>query len=112
MLNDPRDPRILEIARQAVKDEKSIAAAADLIGYSRPALSRYLNADCANPSNIEKAIAERYDRRVCPHTQSEVTPEVCQKKALCPEPFGGAEKRRHWLACQTCQHKPEKGEQQ
>ncbi len=112
MPNDPRDPRIVAIAREAAKAEGSIAAAADLIGYSRPALSRYLNADCDNPSNIEKAIVERYDRRVCPHTQSEVTSEVCQKKALCPEPFGGAEKRRHWLACQTCQHKPEKGEQQ
>lgn len=78
------------------------------IGYSRPAVSRYMSGSYGDGiEKLEAAILKVYDRRDCPHTGEAIAPEVCQKKALGPKPFGGAERRTWWLCCQTCPHKPE-----
>lgn len=102
-----RNPRILALA-QAAADANTIAAAAAAMGISRPYLSRYLNDDLEGVDQIEAKIALYYDRRVCPHTGVEITSDVCQRKALAPEPFGGGARLAQWITCQTCSHKPMK----
>ena len=101
------NPLALELARQAVAAHpRGIAGVSKEIGYMRPTLSRYLNNDYPGAGKVEAAILSRYNRRICPHTGEEVTPEYCRKKALVPKPYGGDARERHWLACQTCPHKP------
>lgn len=105
------DPAVVIIARQAVAaHERGIAGVAKEIGYSRTTLSLYLSGDYGNGEKIEAALLSRYNRRVCPHTEEEVAPEYCRKKALAPKPYGGAARERHWQACQDCPHKPVKEE--
>ena len=84
----------------------SITAVAARIGYSRPALSRYLSGTYPGTEKIESAILAAYDRRVCPHTEREIDRETCERKGLSPKPFGGREREAHWMTCQTCPHKP------
>jgi hypothetical protein len=103
-----RDSRVVALAQAAVGNAGSIAAAAAAIGISRPYLSRYLNDDLDGVDSIEDAIKKHYDRRACPHTGTEVTPDVCHRKALTPEPFGGSARNAQWTTCQTCPHKPVK----
>lgn len=103
-----RDPRVLEMALQAVKSLSSIAAAAAAMGVSRPYLSRYLNDDLIGLDGIETAIKKYCDRRECPHTLVVITPDVCRRRALAPQPFGGGARLAHWNTCQTCPNKPSK----
>ena len=103
-----RDSRILAIAQGAVQSAGSIAAAAMAMGISRPYLSRYLNDDLEGVDVLEATIARYHDRRLCPHTGAEVTPDVCRRKALAPEPFGGGARLAYWITCQTCVNKPAK----
>lgn len=103
-----RDQRVLVLAQQAVANAKSIAAAATSMGVSRPYLSRYLNDDLENNQHIEATIVKHCDRRECPHTHLVITPDVCARKALAPEPFGGLARHAQWVTCQTCPHKPAK----
>jgi hypothetical protein len=101
-----RDARVVEMAEAAVKTAGSIAAAAAAMGMSRPYLSRYLNDDLIGLDGIETAIKKFCDRRECPHTKIEITPDVCRRKALAPTPFGGTARLAQWNACQVCTNKP------
>lgn len=84
---------------------KTIAAA---IGYSRTAVSLYLN-HCygAGVENLEAAILKRYDVRLCPADGQKKTPDHCRSIALRPRPYGFPDAETQWLTCQTCPHKPE-----
>lgn len=104
-MSDPRNPHALALARAAV-EASSIAAVAVALGYSRPAVSRYLSGGYPSLGPIEAAIVSRYDRRHCPHIGAEVSPDYCRQRALAPEPFGGNARLAHWQACQRCEHKP------
>lgn len=48
----------------------------------------------------------RYDRRDCPYTGEEIASDLCRRRALGPQPFGGHAKLAQWTACQSCHHKP------
>ncbi len=85
---------------------QSRQAIAEAIGYSRPAVSRYLLGTYGEVREIEAAILNAFLVRECPHTGEVVTPELCKKKALAPRPFGGAARLAWWSACQVCPHKP------
>ena len=100
------DSRALALVRAAV-ESSNIAAVANALGYSRPALSRYLSGGYPSPGPIEAAILSYYDRRLCPHIGEEVSAETCRRRALAPKPFGGNARLAHWQACQRCPHKPE-----
>lgn len=100
--------RAREIALAQRASGKFIQQIADEIGYSRTAVSLYINGKYkADPQPIETAVLKAYDRHDCPYTREVIAPEVCRRKALAAEPFGGSERRRWWLACQSCPHKPE-----
>ena len=95
------------LAVAAVKNS-SIAAVALTIGYSRPALSRYLSDSYgADGKDIEAAINMHFDSRICPHLTKKVTLDFCQQKALAARPVkAGSAREQHWLACQACPIKP------
>lgn len=98
------DAHSLSLAQAAVK-ASSITAVAGLIGYSRPALSRYLDGSYgADPSQLEAAILARYDIHACTYNGIEIIGSDCQRRASAPRPFGGRAKEAHWLACQSCSH--------
>ena len=97
---------------QAAAKADSKAVVAREIGYTRGAVSQYLNGYyAADPARMEAAILARYDIYPCTHTGLEISGPDCQRRASAPRPFGGRAKEAHWLACQTCQHnKNVKGE--
>ena len=81
------------------------------IGYSRPAVSRYMSSTYGEGlAKIEAAIVKRYDRRICPSDGEEKQPAQCQRIALRPRPSGFPDAETLWVCCQTCQHKPLPGE--
>ena len=97
----------LELCFGQIGKGKSRQQIAEDIGYSRPAVSRYMSGTYGeNVKEIEAAILKAYDRRECPHTGEDIEPATCQKKAPAPKPFGGATRLAWWSACQTCPHKP------
>lgn len=99
--------KALELAFAQIGAGKSRQKIADEIGYSRPAVSRYLSGTYGEGVvQIEAAILKRYDRRICPHDGEEKKPEQCRRVALRPRPAGFPDAETLWLACQTCQHKP------
>ena len=84
------------------------AAIAKAIGYSPPALSRYVSESYgAGVEKLENAILKTYDRRICPEDGQEKLPTQCQRIALAPRPHGFPDAESLWQTCQTCPHKPE-----
>ena len=99
--------RALELAFTQIAAGKSRQQIAVAIGYSRPAVSRYMSGTYGESvASIEAAIIKAYDRHECPHTGDQVESGLCRKKALGPKPFGGSARQVWWAACQTCSHKP------
>ena len=88
------------------RDPRKIAGVAEALGYSRTALSLYLNGKYAGVEAIEHAIVNHFDTRDCPHTGEEIAAVVCRRRALAPQPFGGTARLAQWETCQTCPHKP------
>lgn len=99
--------RALEITFEQVAAGKSRQQIAIEIGYSRPAVSRFMSGTYGTGlDKIEAAILKAYDKRDCPHTGEAIASENCRKKAIRPKPFGGSARQIWWMACQTCPHKP------
>lgn len=99
------DPRALVIAAAAIHP-RGLTGVADELGYSRPALSRYVNGSYSGVDKLEAAILNRYNRRQCPHTGEDLAADMCRRRALSPQPFGGAARLAQWTACQRCPFKP------
>ena len=100
--------RAYTLLQQQLASGKSRQQIAQDIGYSRPAVSLYLNGRySAGVDKIEAEIIKVYDRRDCPHLGTPVDLTTCHKQALRPKPFGGRERLAWWETCQTCPHKPE-----
>jgi transcriptional regulator with XRE-family HTH domain len=97
-----------ELLRAQRDAGKTITQIAEEVGYSRTAMSLYLNGRYERDSSqLETAVLRIYDRRLCPHLGEEVEPEVCVRKALAPKPFGGSARLAWWQTCQQCPHRPE-----
>ncbi len=84
--------------------ESSIQAVAITIGYSRPALSRYMSGSYgAGVEKIEEAIKRHYDVRNCPFLTKQVDIHYCTTKSTAARPIkSGGVREAHWLACQSC----------
>ncbi len=80
------------------------------IGYDRTSVSRWINEPDYSGSRIEAAVLARYNRFVCPHLKTEITPRECAAYAGRGVPTSNTREVRHWKACQTCPHKPSTGE--
>ena len=87
------------------------AAIGKEIGYDRSSISRWINEPDYNGAHIEAAVLARYNRFVCPHLGSEITPGECSGYAERRCPTSNAREVRHWKACQACSHKPKSGGQ-
>lgn len=81
---------------------------AEAIGYSRPAVSRYLAKSYgAGVEKIEAAIIRRYERHTCPADGQQKSLLHCKNFALRPRPHGFPDAESLWLVCQTCPNKPD-----
>lgn len=97
----------MELALALVAAGKTRQQIALEIGYSRPAVSRYLSGSYgAGVEDLEAALLKRYERRLCPCDGEEKPPAQCRRIALRPRPHGFPDAETHWIACQTCPHKP------
>lgn len=91
----------------AAAHPRGLAGVAEVLGYSRPALSRYVNGDYGTAAALEAAIVDRYHAlRACPHEGEEVAIAQCRRRAHAPEPYGGVARHAAWAACQVCPMKP------
>ncbi len=105
-MNAPHSPAMGYVQAQLAAG-KTQTRIAEEIGYSRPAVTRYLDGDYgAQVGRIEAAILKRYDRRICPEDGQEKLPEHCQRVAWRPRPYGFPDAESLWVSCQTCPHKP------
>lgn len=100
-------------ARIAHADPRRIAGVAARCGISRPAASMFISRKYAvggkqvDESGVARKVLAALDNFVCPHTQQQITPDACRRRALGPKPFGGSAKLAHWTACQQCPGKPQ-----
>ncbi len=98
----------LALVKAAAKAHpRKLAGVAEVLGYCRPALSRYVNGSYGGAAALEAAIFERYQGvRTCPHSGEDIPVADCRKRAYAPEPFGGAARHAAWQACQRCPLRP------
>jgi hypothetical protein len=87
------------------------AAIGKEIGYDRSSVSRWINEPGYKGAHIEAAVLARYNRFVCPHLGTEITPSECGGYAERRCPTSNAREVRHWKACQACPYKPKSGGQ-
>lgn len=107
MSEKPHWMHLLEAAVEA--DPRGRAGVAAKIGFSRPAISQVMNGVYpADPASVAQAVLDYYDRLICPHLVREISPRECADYARRDCPTTSPREVRHWRACQTCPHKPEK----
>jgi len=95
------------LLEKALGEGETKQAIADRLKVSRTMVSLAL-AD-KYPSRIDafaKRVMDAYDGFPCPHLGERVTALDCKQYALRQAPTSSARDARHWLACQTCPHKP------
>ncbi|MCX7172342.1 MAG: LacI family transcriptional regulator [Proteobacteria bacterium] len=100
----PRWRTLLDQAKAAGETNQDIA---DRLDVSRTMVSLALWEKY--PSSLDafiKRVLDAYDLFPCPHLGERITGKACKEYALRPAPTSSARDARHWLACQTCPHKP------
>lgn len=103
----PSTEALALVSAAAKGHPRKLAGVAEVLGYSRPALSRYVNGSYGGAAALEAAIFEHYQGvRRCPHSGEEIPVAQCRKRAYAPEPFGGQARHAQWAACQRCPIKP------
>ena len=97
-----------EIVLKLLDEGMSRQKIGDEIGYSRTAVSLYLDGKYGGDARrLERAVLHRFNRFPCPHLKADITPKDCASHAIRPCPTSNTRDARHWRACQTCPHKPE-----
>lgn len=93
---------------QALADaDGSKTVVAEQMGVSRTLVSLVAAGKYhGNTEAFARRVLLRYDRRDCPHTGEEIAADLCRRRALGPQPYGGQAKLAQWTACQSCLHKP------
>src|SRR3990172_11829246 len=80
------DPHTFTLAQAAVAAD-SRTAVAEVVGYSRTAISLYMSGKYgAGVEKLEAAIRARYDLYPCTHTGQEISGPDCQRRATAPPP--------------------------
>lgn len=100
--------KALDLARALITAKQTNRTAiAGKIGYSRTAVSLWLNEKYgAGVGQIEEAFLAAFEKRHCPHDGQEVRAAICKRLALRPRPNGFPDAETVWDACQACQFKP------
>lgn len=60
----------------------------------------------ARTDAFARRVVEVYGGFECPHLGTRISGVACKAYALRSAPTSSAREARHWLACQTCPHKP------
>ena len=98
-----------ELLTQAVARLGTISAVSRALcgdKTKRTQISRVLGGhDCGDMERFERMVRSHFERRLCPHTQTETAPEQCIRRSTSPKPSGGRAREAHWTACQTCEYK-------
>lgn len=89
--------------RRAVTQMGSIQAVADLLGYSRTAISLVL-ADKypKSTAKIEAAVRSRLMSVACPYLEAAISGGDCIQHQRREEPAPGNGEYWHWRACRSC----------
>lgn len=97
----------MQLVLRKLADGVTKAEIARNIGYSPPAVSRYVSETYgAGVKTIEAAIEKAYQRRICPEDGEEKSPMRCRQIAYSPRPHGFPDAESRWIACQTCRNRP------
>lgn len=85
----------------------------EAVTYSHVAVSMIVRG--CYPGKIDRVAMralEVFGSIQCKHTGESITPDVCMSRATRHAPVGNPLNLMHWRTCQTCPHRPVKGEQQ
>lgn len=86
---------------------RGMAGVSEVLGYSRPALSRYVHGSYGEGSRLEVRIIERLQGvRHCPHDREDIALAACVRRAHSPKPYGGEARLAAWQSCQRCPARP------
>lgn len=94
----------------------NVTQVAARMGVARKTLSIFVNGSGAygtgkaKPDRIRARYHAAFGRVVCPFSRAEVDGEHCREYALQKAPIHNPFKLEHWRTCQTCPHRPVKGE--
>lgn len=98
----------LNVLRQAVDNHpRGAAGVGELIGYSRPAVSRALSGTYGDTTRLERAVMTRLPVVACPHLDKPIARTDCTGYATRSYASIAAADVPHWRACRRCPHKPE-----
>lgn len=91
--------------------QRGLGAVATELDYSKTALSLVLNHKYdASTTRIEKQVLNHYGTIPCPFEERDLTAADCRFWRTCDGPTSSHWALRHWEACQTCPHNPNKKE--
>lgn len=113
--NAVQEPRWLQLVREAVGSTNR-AAVASRLGYSRTTISLVVAGKY--PGRIDKIAKKAIEvleppvTVACPHLSEEIPVEQCIQFAQRKVPTHNPQKMAHWRACQECQNRCKKGEDQ
>jgi len=98
----------LSILRNAVENHpRGAAGVGDLIGYSRPAVSRALSGTYGDTSRLERAVMTKLPVVECPHLGAPISRTDCDALASRSYASIAAAEVPQWRACRRCPHKQE-----
>lgn len=98
------DAEALAVLRRAVEVHGSIATVAEMLGYSRPAISGALaGAYPAGTARLRERILSRLvDQVSCPHLARAIPPAQCADLASRPLSTSNRDALKQWQACRSC----------
>jgi hypothetical protein len=96
---------LFDAALDAAKGNKAVVA--EQLDVSRTMVSLVANDKYhARLDAFAQRVIDTYGGFDCPHLGERITGNACKAYALRAAPTSSARDARHWLACQTCPHKP------
>ncbi len=106
MTPDTSNWRVLfDQALAAAKGSKTVVA--EQLNVSRTMVSLVVAGKYhGNMNAFAVRVVEAYGGFDCPHLGARITYAGCKGHALSAAPTSSARDARHWLACQSCPHKP------
>lgn len=106
-IDQPRWRLLFEQALKAAKGNRTVVA--EQLDVSRTMVSLVAAGKYhGRLDGFAARVLDAYDGYQCPHQAARVTAKDCKSYALRQAPTSSAREARHWLACQSCPHKPAK----
>lgn len=98
------DADALDLLRRAVAEHKSRRIVAEMLGYSRPAISMALSGTYkADTAGLRARImAVLVDQVLCPHLGRAIAPDECADLAARPMSTSNRDALKQWQACRAC----------